>query len=184
VTRSRQGFTLLEVVLVAALILVVGALCVPSLNSLFGYYKVQAACDAVRGAWASARMHAMEEGQSYRFAVVPGKGNFRIAPDNPAFWSGDTPDPSLGYVFEDVLPSKVRFALEGSSADANGPDSADVGSVSPGEWVTVAIFLSNGEAQDDRDITFSCAGTSPMTLRLRAMTGIGSVKPNKETSRP
>src|SRR6516164_8495476 len=84
----RSGFTLFELVLVMVLLVIVGALSYPSLSSMYGGFKVTAAADEVRSAWAQARAHAINEGTPYRFAVVPGKGNYRIAPDVESYWAG------------------------------------------------------------------------------------------------
>src|SRR5947209_8598718 len=92
VPTRRRGYSLLEVILVVAVIALVAALFVPTLENLYNPYKTQEAADSVRAAWALARTHAMEEGRSYRFAVVPGRGNFRVAPDEDEFWTGSDPE--------------------------------------------------------------------------------------------
>jgi prepilin-type N-terminal cleavage/methylation domain-containing protein len=188
----RQGFTLLELMLVMAVIVLIAALCFPSLDSLLGAYKAQAAADSVRAAWASARVRAMDEGRAYRFAVVPGSGNYRVAPDDDSYWTGgDPPDqdpehPAL--TLEDILPQQVRFEFQGAGGDApassQGTSSQDVGSVDPGQWVPVAVFQPDGTAAADCEITFSGSSTRSITLQLRALTGLASVKPDQEDQRP
>src|SRR5262245_61942594 len=85
---TRQGFTLFELVLVAVLLVILAAISVPSLESLAGYFRATAASDAVRACWAQARARAMNDGTPYRFSVMPGKGNYRLAPDSANFWAG------------------------------------------------------------------------------------------------
>ncbi|TMQ33677.1 MAG: prepilin-type N-terminal cleavage/methylation domain-containing protein [Planctomycetota bacterium] len=89
VRRSRQGYTLFEVVLVLALLVLLAAITYPSLDAMYGDSKVTAAGDMVRGAWAEAQARAMDEGRAYRFAVIPNQGNYRVAPDSADFWSGN-----------------------------------------------------------------------------------------------
>src|SRR5438094_136142 len=60
----------------------------PSIASMYGSYRVQAAADQVRAAWAEARTHAVNEGRPYRFSIVPNKRNFRVAPVGSNYWSG------------------------------------------------------------------------------------------------
>src|SRR5438045_428621 len=86
----RPSYTLLELVLVIALLGILTAISYPSLDSMYGHYQLTAATDMVRAGWASARSRALDEGRPYRFAVVPNQGNFRIAPDSSDFWSGNS----------------------------------------------------------------------------------------------
>ena len=71
---DRRGYTLLELVLVLAVVVMVSAIAYPSLKGMYGHYKMTGAVDSVRAAWAQARAHAIEEGRPYRFAVVPDTG--------------------------------------------------------------------------------------------------------------
>src|SRR5215831_16602595 len=93
-TAMRRGFTLFEIILVMAVLVILAGLSYPSLENMYGYYRVQAAADTLRGNWAEARTRAMEEGRPYRFAAVLGKGNFRVAPDGAEFWSGSDAAPA------------------------------------------------------------------------------------------
>ena len=184
--QPRKAYTLMEVILVMTLIVIMAGIGYPSVSGMFSSYRLRAATDNVRSGWVKARAHAVEEGQRYRFAVVPGKGNFRIAPDRPEFWSGTLPEldrdnPPL--ILEDALPgdsllsSGIVFTLNGNAPANDGAKSLPIGSVDPGQWVTTAYFEPDGTAQDDVDITFSCNdGGRPLILSLRALTGLASVK--------
>jgi prepilin-type N-terminal cleavage/methylation domain-containing protein len=182
VPSRRPAYTLLELVLVMAVIAIIGAISYPSIDSMYGSYKVQGAMDSLRAGWASARVHAMEEGRPYRFAVLPGKGNFRIAPDSPEFWNGDaatSTDPNSGpLVFNGTLPKGVRMTFAGQDGedDKDQDTVADPESTDPSQYVTAAIFLPDGTARDDVEISFQCRGTRPQALQLRAMTGLAAVK--------
>src|SRR5262245_44842920 len=116
-TRRRPSYTLMELILVLAVITMLSALAVPSLDSMYGYYKLNAALDSVKAAWALAKAHAIEEGVPYRFSVVPGKGNYRIAPDSNDYWSGGSPAPAdpdnPPAVLDDALPRGVTFSMGG-----------------------------------------------------------------------
>src|SRR5205823_13289810 len=80
--RRRTAFTLFELMLVMAVIIIIMAIAVPTLllNNLHDDTKVQGAVDAVKGCWSECRTHAIEEGQMYRFAVVPNTGKFKMEP--------------------------------------------------------------------------------------------------------
>jgi prepilin-type N-terminal cleavage/methylation domain-containing protein len=187
--QRRKGYTLMELICVLAIIAIIAGLAYPTISTMFGNYVLRAASDKVRAGWVRARAHAIEEGQRYRFAVVPGKGNFRIAPDSPEYWSGSMPafDPANPpVVIDDALPNPVRFTLGAGPAPNEDGDSSDpVGSIDPGKWVSVVFFEADGSAEsalpsastnEDVEITFNSNGFRPLVMHLRAMTGIASVK--------
>src|SRR5262245_42314654 len=88
---ARPGYTLLELVLVVIIIALLAVLSFPSLHSTYLNLRVTSAIDEVRAAWAMGRVQAVNEGRPYRFAIVPNKGNYRLAPDSNDFWNGNPP---------------------------------------------------------------------------------------------
>jgi type II secretory pathway pseudopilin PulG len=182
VPQSRQGFTLFELVLVLALIIMLAAIAFPSLDSMYGGFKVTSAEDLVRSAWARARAQAINDGIAYRFCVAPGKGNFRIAPDTDEFWTGndgaaantDLANPPL--IVQDVLPKGVRFLTgkpeHGGAVDSGGDTIVPAGGVDPSSWASPIVFLPDGTARDDAELTLSARGANARVLRLRGLTGI------------
>ncbi len=186
-SRARAAYTLFELVLVLAVLVVLAAVVYPSIDAMYGPYRLTAAADMVRAGWADARTHAIREGTPYRFAVVPGKGNYRLAPDTSDYWEGANPplaasDPSAPpLVLEDVLPKGVRFTtpdlLQGGAVDRSGDTTLPPGSVSSGQWSTLAVFLPDGASRDDVAIAFQARGARPLVLRLRGLTGVVTLKP-------
>ena len=179
--RKRPAYTLLEVILVLAILAMVTALAYPSIDGMYGHHRLTAALDEVRGTWAAGRAHAIEEGQPYRFAVVMGKGNFRLAPDSPEYWDGSGGGAPSGNglqpaVITGALPRGVSFA-EGPGGAGGGanPDTV-LDSVSPSQYKPIAIFLPDGTARDDVEIRFNVRGAAPAVIRLRSMTGVVSVQ--------
>lgn len=188
---SRQAYTLLEVVLVLALIVMLSAIIVPSYDAMYGDYRLTAAADMVRAAWASARAHAMEEGRPYVFAVVSGKGNFRIAPEGAEYWAGNAgearEDTAGGLLLqEEVLPKGVRFSTaEGAPADLGSDSAMTLGSVPPTAWSPIATFLPDGTAREDVVIEFQTRGSRPRVLKLRGLTGsVTTPSTEREVLRP
>jgi Tfp pilus assembly protein FimT len=195
VSARRAAFTLFELVLILAIVVVLGALIYPSIDAMAGDYNLKAAADMVRGGWAEAQSHAINEGRPYRFAVILDKGNFRIAPDSEDFWSGgsgDVPDgdPSTRpLVLEDTLPKGVRFsstnASQGGSVDSGLDSSLPVGSTDGGAWTKVVTFLPDGTALEDVEVAFQARSTQPLVLRLRGLTGVATLKTTSaEGNRP
>jgi prepilin-type N-terminal cleavage/methylation domain-containing protein len=180
--QPRKAFTLMELILVMAIIVIFGAIAIPASMSMYDGYRLRAGADGIRAAWVGARSHAVEEGQRYRFAVVQGKGNFRVAPDSGDYWSNSLPDfdhdnPPL--VVESALPNGVVFTVEGRGGMGGDEESSlPIGSVDPGRWQTIAIFEPDGTAQEDVTITLDTVGggARPVIVSLRALTAISSTK--------
>jgi len=172
-SRRRTAFTLFELIVVMAIIIIIMGIAVPTLllNNLHDDTKVQGAVDTVKARWADCRTHAIEEGQMYRFAVVPNTGKFKIEPcdamGNPTL-NGPPEDENAGIVMEDRLPTGVRFGTKDMPVSSDGPENDG------SDYVAMAIFLPDGTAQSDVEVTFGGAGTVT-TLRLNALTGATSV---------
>jgi prepilin-type N-terminal cleavage/methylation domain-containing protein len=185
-TTSRTGFTLLEVMLVMAIIVMLAAFAWPSFESSFAYARATAAADSVKGALAQARARAIEDSVPYRFSVVVGTTHWRVAPDRAEFWSGNVPEMSASgqnppLVLEDTLPKGVLFTTEGNEQVApKGSKDDDGGEVEPSAYTTVAVFLPDGTARDDTVITLGTDGTKRVTLRLRSLTGTVKTLTGKE----
>ncbi len=156
---QRRGFTILELTLVMALIIVIAALAIPSFEAMYSGVKLTTAADMVRAHWANARARAVEDGIPYRFAVVPQSGRFKVSPDAEDAPTDDTGDPPL--LVEDTLPGDVTFA------DANGSNVEN----SDGEYQTLIVFYPDGTAREDVEVGFRGRGTRTMVLRLRGLTG-------------
>jgi prepilin-type N-terminal cleavage/methylation domain-containing protein len=165
----RGGFTILELMLVMAIIVIAFALAFPSFEAMLASSREFAARDMVRGHWAEMRAKALEENRPYRFAVTENTSKFRIAPDDDTYWSGNSTGEGADdkpLIIEGELPDGVLFT---TSAEAFAGEAAPA----PGAlWgLTVAVYLGEGIARDDAEIYFGRAGQRPLGLRLRALTG-------------
>src|SRR5262245_5855741 len=168
----RPGVTLIEVLLVMAIILALMAIAYPTLSAMYGDVRVKAAADQVRGAWTEARARAIEDGRAYRFAVEPGTGKFRVAPDAAAFWDGSgggsTDEDAAPHVQEDQLPSGIVFDVPQDLPEDGG-------------WTIVAVFNPDGSCQADVEITLKEDDDSaPIVVHVRAMTGAITVRKKTE----
>lgn len=164
----RRGYTLIEIVLVLAVVVIAATLAIPYLDPMMDRAKVTAARDMVRARWAETRAHAMAEGRPYRFAVTENTGRFRIAPDDQVYWSGGTPDDAAKpLIVEGQLPQGVVFA----TSDGAFADEASLPSAGPDWGIVVAIYLADGTARDDAELWFGKAGSRPLGLHLRGLTG-------------
>jgi len=184
---TRTAFTLLEMVLVLALIVILAAIASPSLVSMRPHYRIQGAADSLKSAFANARALAMETGQPYRVAIVPNKGNYRVAPDSAEFWAGGPPPPAEDgtrlEVIDGSVPEGVVLLPDGSADVLPGEDEQTVVAaegLGPDQWKTVAVLLPDGTARDDARVTLRTRGTRPRTIFLRSLTGIVSLERDVE----
>ncbi len=178
---SRAAFTLLEIVLTLAVFVVLAALTYPSLEGMYGQSRLIAGADGIKATLITARAQAVEEGVPYRVAILPGKGNFRLAPDLAANWNGtgstSSGDGSQSIVVADHLPSGIIFSDTGSpqQPDSEASTFSEPDGVSAGEYKTVAVFLPDGTARDDYKVLVCSRNGSPLWVVLRSLTGEVSV---------
>ncbi len=169
---ARAGFTLVEVLLVMAILVAVGAILAPSFTTFSGDTKVKAAGDAIRARATEARGAAIGENRAYKLAVSTDGRRVRVAPDDMAFGSqaqtdedGDGP-----LVAEDDLPTGVTAT---PLFDAGQQAAAD-----DGGWVRVATFNPDGTCRDDQAvIEVREQGVAAVWVRIRGLTGGATVGP-------
>jgi len=137
-----------ELVVTLAIIVVAGAIAVPSLRSMMGDNPVKAAADQVKSRWAEARAKAMEQGKPYRFSVT-GNNTHRTAPDDDF----DGLDALI-----DELPPNVSFGKGGTpnNGGSDGPPSV--------------VFLPDGTATTDFELGLNAQGCPPVTLKMNKTT--------------
>lgn len=169
----RSGFTILEVLLVLAILVIIMAVAYPSLEGMYQDTRVQAAADDVRGAWSEARVRAIDSGVPYRFAVKANGERYRVAPDLAEYWEGSNDsegdgESEDGKTLTGSLPKNIVFTLESEAPDSGGG------------WRTVAVFLPDGTCKNDAQVVLRADGCQPLVVSVRSLTGITRVQPQKQ----
>lgn len=77
---ARGGFTLLELLLVLAIIAMMGAIAAPRITDMFERQKLRGAANDLRLVWDEARITAMRTGQTQVFNCVPETGSYTVKP--------------------------------------------------------------------------------------------------------
>lgn len=146
--KTRSGYSLMELMVVCAVLVVAGAVAVPVVRTMFTGSRLDAARDTVRSSLSRARQLAVKESRSYRFDIRNNTGFYRISPDD---------QPEAGGV-EMSLPEEVFFCCDDDQLGGN-------------DWSTLAVFLPDGSAENNATVQIRTANTAPVTLQLRATTG-------------
>lgn len=79
----RSGLTLMELLLVLAVIVVIGALTIPSLATPMENQRLRKAADVIRAEWSTARVQAMKSGRIHLFRFEQGGDHYGVEP-----WAG------------------------------------------------------------------------------------------------
>ncbi len=174
--QTRSGFTVLELMVVMALLLILALVALPSFEGLRGNSRQKAAVDLVRTRIANARTRAMETGVPHRLAISTDGTKIRLAPDVPEFAE---------------LPP-AEFSSSGAKVNEDSLDRATAGlqtqdgtpaAFSDGTWTTIATFKPDGTCVEDNAIvTINEGDFPPMRIHIRGVTGTSRILPAQPTT--
>jgi prepilin-type N-terminal cleavage/methylation domain-containing protein len=178
--RTRQGLTLVEVLLVLSLLVVIGAIAVPLLEGSFSRATLYGAGDLLRGAWSKARLAAMQSGQTHAFRFEPKGSRFQIvaldwldAPEHSELVLEDpeTREPTNEFVrlSQDRLPDGIVFFSADVTSSAQ--TLATLPMTAESAWSTPILFYPDGTTSD---ASVLLANSDQLVIRvtLRGLTGI------------
>lgn len=158
----RQGYTLLEVLVVLALLVIIGMIIMPSISGLSGNTRVEAGADQVRGRLADARSLAIEQSMPYRVSINPTSNRIRVAPLVPMTGSnseGGTGPVTIEEPLSEGVTARVLPSGEQPVQEVDG-------------WQTVATYLQDGTCQEIHSLVeISEPGSRPMQVQVRGLTG-------------
>lgn len=80
VASMRRGFTLVELMLVMAVLVVIAAFAIPAIKGPLDNYRLRKSADKIRSAFASARAAAARTGMTHVFQYKPETGEYTIEP--------------------------------------------------------------------------------------------------------
>jgi type II secretory pathway pseudopilin PulG len=169
---ARSAYTLMEIILVMAIIVIVGAISIPAMQTMLADARFSAAGDCVRGRLADTRANAMQEGRPWKLGFIANTGVYQLAPEDSSEW--DNPSQELvekADVTRDELPKDIVFSLNQEDI-LNSQQALPPG---PG-WETIAIYLPDGSARDDATVYFGKPGMGPNRAVLRGLTGSVSME--------
>lgn len=178
--EQRPGFTLMELLLVMAIIVLVGALAVPAVLQSFSQQSLDKGADRVRVAMGQARVRSIREGEIYAVFFLEGGAWFNVAPFTQAKLQSSfstqrqrLADSRTQPDFEDdLLPKGINFAAGVVPIDARAAES--LSESNSGNSIRPILFYPDGTSQDAQIVLQNDRG-SYVEIQLRGLTGLSAV---------
>ncbi|MFO0903634.1 MAG: prepilin-type N-terminal cleavage/methylation domain-containing protein [Pirellulales bacterium] len=182
---ARRGFTLLELMLVLALMVVIAAIAWPSIKGTFASQRLRKAAEQLRAELGKTRVRAMRTGtiQTFRFQV--GMGNF-----SSETWTASVEDVNASNAtsFEampgsaasptsrqDSLPEGVIFHAAEVTLDARAAKlqggGGGAGGAADGEWSDPIFCYPDGTTSNTHIVLSNSRGQA-IVVTLRGLTGL------------
>ena len=171
---ARAGYTLLELLCVIAVLVILGAVILPSLNGLSRDTRVTAAADLARGYCSEARARAIDDGRTYQVFASPDGRRLRLAPDE----SEQAEQPTEGQavrplIQETALPDAVTLVPMVTGDDQ--PAAA-------GGWLKLVTYKPDGTCRETTaQFELRETGVVGRTVSIRGMTGAVTVNLSTQT---
>jgi hypothetical protein len=183
--------TLVELVLVLALLVVIGAITVPLMQGMFSRVALDGAGDLLRGAWAKARLSAMQSGQTHAFRYEPLGRRFQIIALNSL---GDPAKNELYPEIEEADPEPAEFVrlsqnrlpegivFHSGNVASSAQTMATIPMALESTWSQPILFFPDGTTSD-ATLLLSNSQEAAIRVTLRGLTGISqSVEAEIEAS--
>jgi prepilin-type N-terminal cleavage/methylation domain-containing protein len=178
----KRGFTLMELLIVLAIIVFVVAAAAPTVSRWAAQRQVQDVAKNVRSKLFKARLGAMHSSLTYAFQYQIGSGSYRLAQEDKLGQASDSdksanersgltdtaeaPPPEEG-----KLPEGMRFLADTSdkdSADGNGRNASQ--SSEANGWSDPVLFYADGTTSEAKFIVADARGYG-VPIALRGVTG-------------
>lgn len=179
--RHTSGFTLLELIIVLAVMIAVAAMSLPMLQRSFSGQKLDKGGDLVRAHMGLARVNAIRNGEIYAFYYQIEGPAFRVAPFNAETIDSlqdvplDEDQRTSNFDFgEDLLPREVRFSMALTNTDARAAAAMVSANFQPGDMRPI-LFYPDGTSQTAK-VILQNKENDAVQVTLRGLTGTTTIK--------
>jgi prepilin-type N-terminal cleavage/methylation domain-containing protein len=176
---TRHAYTLLELLIVLAVIVILGAAVAMTFDGYHSNTRQRAAADLIRARLADARAKAMERGTWFRMAIHSDGTRLRVAPDGPDF--GSLPAPDGSYFNSSVSEDQFEEGVTAEVVDTDDQRQQDGSG-----WITIATVGPEGICKEDgARILVRERDFPPIEVRVRGVIGSATiVRPQAGGGRP
>lgn len=185
IRSGRSGFSLLELLIVIAVLLSVAAMAVPPMMDRLQSGRVQDAAESVREVLANARRYAIDAGVDYHFRYELNGRAFVAIPAEPSpvlanSYSGDEEDTRIvveaGELDETLFikPMPEADTLSESLEVEAFTDLPNAGELAQKTWSAPILFRFDGTAEDSQFRVMD-DGTRTAEITVRGLTGSARV---------
>lgn len=180
---SRRGYTLLELLLVLAIIVIAAAAVAPSFRGVIRSTALKSAANEIRAALTKAHVLAMKSGRTHMFQYELGGAKYKIEAylagddelesaegDPTGAFGGSTPTQQSSA--DKTLPEGVKFAAGDAAIESRAERiEREVGASSSGgvTWSRPILFFTDGSAVD-AFVVIGNEHNSGIRIDLRGMT--------------
>jgi Tfp pilus assembly protein FimT len=170
----RKGYTVFEILIVMALLILLGAVIVPTMSSYYGNTRQKAVADLIRARIVEGRAKAMEQGTWYRVAINQDKSRIRVAPDAgvngqdfASLTPGNSNAPGTTVVEDKFENATAELIIDPTDTTRTTPD---------GEWITVMTIGPEGICKEsDTVISVKELDYQPIQIRIRGIAASAAI---------
>jgi prepilin-type N-terminal cleavage/methylation domain-containing protein len=190
--NQHSGMTLVELLVVLALLVVIGSIVVPVFTGSFASVRLRRAGDQVLTRWSQARARAIETGEAYQFRFTPETGAYRVEPwmavmevgvgasrAAPSATAASTNDAASltnddSAVQSRSLPEKITFhGGELAVEDALSRERQVASMKSAGDELSTPILFFPDGTTSEASVVLANDRNQFVRLTLRGLTGVG-----------
>jgi prepilin-type N-terminal cleavage/methylation domain-containing protein len=183
--QKRRAFTLLELLLVLALMVVIAAIAWPSIKGPFESQRLSRSAEQVRAEFGKLRVRSMRTGQIHVFRFQPGQAGFAWEP-----WTNSVEDVNSSNIagngfgatapavlpassHEDQLPEGIQFHAAEVTLDARASQLLGPGgeAAADAEWSDPIFFYPDGTTSNTHLVLNNTRGQA-VIVTLRGLTGL------------
>ena len=172
--ESRQGFTLLELMLTLSILVILASLTVPLLQKPIANQRLRDAANLVRAKWVAARVKASDSGDVYLFRSVAAENRFTIECRRDLDTSTDSQPAAELQARQQTLPEGVIFVGSETAPDTRASMGASTGVLTATGGSEPILFYPNGTTSTARLVLRNEYGRT-IELSLRGLTGVVTV---------